>query len=248
MTQERTQRYFERKPIALYLIVISNIFSLVLFLQWLANLGMASIDSDWLYYFPVLASLPFALLGIPMFWQVRGIGWIFLILYNILILFNCASYFLTQANKPISNELTMALVALYHAAQIVILCHPKVWDVFANPHSRVWIRANRSKCFCHGFFEHNGRKTGGHLVDISRTGCSFVVTSRLPVGEVVCFCCHQIKIKQIQIIREISSSGGFFYGARFTNNLSNRQIRDITKAATQLHLRDATNSENQVET
>lgn len=233
---------FQKRPILVNFITAINTLSLIITGHWLSNLGAAEIRAHLHFYAPGLLAMMCALAGLAPFWQWRGLGWMALFLFNLLMALQSLTWLFGSSSNLRTVWTALGIMAL-HIFTLFLLVHPKVLDLYSNPHARVWIRAKRFTLNRPALMNFNGNRAEGTLIDLSATGCSFALPTRIPMNEVVAIFAseHGKASYRVEVIRQIGRTADqkFVYGARFLTKLSHAALRDFLEGQHQPDQKDA---------
>ena len=183
----------------------------------------------------------FTLLGLPMFWLVNGAGWVLLFLGHLSFIFQGLTNILTHDQLENYNALETALGLFLHLAFIRTLLLSPVYELYASPQLRLWLRAHRHKTNIQGAFSFANRRVRGAILDVSETGCLLQSEAEIPLGEILYFrpeidddfSLEMQLLRKVTKIADISAApNNILYGARFKQKLSDRGFLRLRRAET----------------
>lgn len=186
-------------------------------------------------------------IGLPLFWGLQGTGWVLLFLgHATWILHVMRNLLISETLEHFS--MTQHLGAVFiHLVLLRLMLLPKVYNLYASPLVKHWMRASRHPIEIRGTLSYASRLLPAVLQDVSTTGCLFAVEKEIVLGEVGYFKADndtELELLEIQIIRKADSeaglptphqqgSDGYRYGAKFMRKITAPTLHRLHKAGTQ---------------
>ncbi len=180
--------------------------------------------------------------GTFFFWRISGLGWVLLSLADasalLQTMYNMSRGW-SRGEIP-SGDLWGALFVLL---MLVSLFVPRVFGLFTGVQFRYWGRAHRRLVRIEGEIRlFRGHRADGIITDISASGCSFISSVRVPLGERVSF--HPsdgVADIRIRVVRELplpemelvhdngeeKRTYPFCYGGQFVSALTGEWYRRL---------------------
>jgi hypothetical protein len=209
-----------------------GLIGLVVLLQLLAS-GWPSVGVR----FGLLAALgaPCLVLGAVFFWQVRRSGWALLFWGDAACLLQVVFNVLVLQDSLVNTLLSSLLFAALGGG---LLAHPvRAW--VRDESVGFWTKAERIPVSWDATCVFHERSCLGRILDVSRTGCGFGASMRIPVGERVRFS-GDFGTLRGQVIREFASkartredalSPEYAYGIRFSRRIQADEFNHLRRLA-----------------
>jgi hypothetical protein len=185
----------------------------------------------------LLAALgaPCLVLGAVFFWQVRRSGWALLFLGDAACILQVVLNFLVLQDSLFNALLSFLLFVGLGGG---LLAHPvRAW--VRDETAGFWTKSERVPVSWDAACVFHGRSCEGKILDISRSGCGFGSSVRIPVGERLLF--HgRFGTLQGQVIREFASKTPartdvfvpeYAFGIRFSRKLPAGEFSRLRRLA-----------------